>query len=986
MDSSSDTDEDNIVHAQFGGSNLDMEPEQLNNVRAAHRMTFESALYDDNFTKRRSRKLDVFLLHQRVRLITVLRQHGLYTLANKVLAKVLVRLPSIAASLLHVSRVNTNFAKEYQELDATTKESIQSRQLTCNSYASEIYRAIALACLYAGETKNACKLYWMCLDIDSKDSISISGLAFIAFHNSTDIFIDFAADIWRSIQVESFAQPKAIANETTRKDPQVCLLHLLSDHFLQMLVQFERTREKTCREHQYSLSRSENLVTEKETEFSESEAEKDPWDDATVKPKKVWNRKTEENMNDKEIDDGSGNYDGRLGAYTKFEMFSDVECYGEHYDKFTVQNIRAELRTAVTWAEYMLVLKMDKYSYLSVMIPMLEVWAAGIAIRGKPLPVRSKIVDESVLPYKRSHVLVYMKELQACVPSMTYKRKNWLDESQNSIWRLIRCMCHFEPIELVLGKCRLEDIAHTVSEVLKTISHPDALFEKMGSELVSLCRPHFPSRQVYQSYSHSISNSETVQPYLPQMNISGLSYVLSLRIRKDDVLSKMSKTSVDAVSTITLETTSKSFSSKEMAKSDINSTKKQLKDRSVDCPFSSESDSDLSDVHDDDCADKHAHKHKHVEEKRDLIFARNTGNTTSGKESSSAVAILGLDVVRTHKRPKNHREGVRSSNNIKDVSVHDKGARSIAPKGTATPPGRTDKVGVWETFEQNLAQISQEIDTPLIIATMKISPLCAEAAYNVLKRPHNYAAANIMFREMHLFTDMRTDDAHELPVDCLYDIYPNSAVACLLAGHACMRRKQYQESLKLYLDAHLLDPQQPLPCLCIANLLTYMAYYNLVSQRLECYAKALAFLSKYKKTRLHNCDVVSKRRGVEASSAAPHVSTTSAITGTYIDGQEKGGEEYITQMGLLQETFYNLGRTFQEVELFSLAARNYHEALNIADSQRDIFFNSPLQSRGGARKSFTHVTKEAAHNLVIIYKMSNSTDFALQIMHKYLSM
>jgi len=163
-----------------------------------------------------------------------------------------------------------------------------------------------------------------------------------------------------------------------------------------------------------------------------------------------------------------------------------------------------------------------------------------------------------------------------------------------------------------------------------------------------------------------------------------------------------------------------------------------------------------------------------------------------------------------------------------------------------------------------------------------------------------------------------------------------------------------------------------------------MAYYNLVPQRMECYAKALAFLSKYTETRLRNCDVLSMGLGMGASLETRHVNTNrTASTGRFMAGQEICGKEYITQLGLLQETFYNIGRTFHEVELYSLATRNYHEALNVADSQRDIFVAPPLQLHD-ERMTFTHVTKEAAHNLVIIYKMSDNTDLALQVMHKYL--
>jgi len=964
MNRSNNADEEYMMHAHLGKIDLDMEPEHLHSIRAAYNMTFESALDTDDFTKKRSHKHDAFLLHQRVRLMKVLRDHGMHTLSDKVLAKVLLRLPSIARSLLHISRANI------RDLAGAVEDSVNSAQLNRNSFVSNMYREIALACLHTSEAKKACELFWMCLNIDRKDSIAISGLAFIAYHNSSHFVFDFE----RSTPVATLTQSESIDKDSVGKDPRICALELLNDHFLQLLIQFERTREKTCREQQYSLSRNQSLNAEEDS--SDIEAEENNCDGgATRQPKVMWHNKTEESILDTEIDDGSGNYDGRLDADASFNAFSDVECYGEHYDKFTIQNIRAELRTAVTWAEYMLLLKNDKYSYLSVALPMLEVWGVGIAIRGKPLPARRNVFDESVLPYKRSHILIYMKELQTCDPSIKYKRKYWLDESQNSIWRLIKCLCYFEPIELVLGKCCLEEMAHTVSDLLKTISHSDDLFEEFGSELFNWCLQRFPPRNIYQTYISLINGMNNAQPLLPQMNsIEVVSpFILSLRINKADLLRKMSQTEAESLGNPTdLRKTSNVKTTSHIAH---DSTKIRAGDIYADCPFSSESESDLSDVQDDDDAASEQLK------KNEMPSSRNTKNVKFSKEPFAVATKLGLDFAPIYKPPKSHR-GVRT--NMKELSNYDKGSSAVGLEEETIIPYDRTVVTIWETLEQHKTHNLDRSDLSLITATMKISPLCAEAAYNVLKCPHNYAAANIMFREMRASTDLKVDNTFTISTDCLYKIYPNSVVACLLAGHECMCRKQFQDALKVYIDAHLLDPQQPLPCLCIANLLTYIAYYNLVPQRMECYAKALAFLSKYTETRLRNCDVHSKRPGAGVSLETPRVNTNAgAMDGDFITGQEECGKECITQLGLLQETFYNIGRTFHEVELYSLATRNYHEALRIADSRRDIFFTSSLQSHG-ERKTFTHVTKEAAHNLVIIYKMSNSTDYALQIMQKYL--
>ena len=65
---------------------------------------------------------------------------------------------------------------------------------------------------------------------------------------------------------------------------------------------------------------------------------------------------------------------------------------------------------------------------------------------------------------------------------------------------------------------------------------------------------------------------------------------------------------------------------------------------------------------------------------------------------------------------------------------------------------------------------------------------------------------------------------------------------------------------------------------------------------------------------------------------------------------------------------------FQASNLQHLAVNQYVDALALAEANPLIF----------GMETCLHVTKESAHNLVLIYKGSGATDLALEVMMKYL--
>ncbi len=80
---------------------------------------------------------------------------------------------------------------------------------------------------------------------------------------------------------------------------------------------------------------------------------------------------------------------------------------------------------------------------------------------------------------------------------------------------------------------------------------------------------------------------------------------------------------------------------------------------------------------------------------------------------------------------------------------------------------------------------------------------------------------------------------------------------------------------------------------------------------------------------------------------------------------------------------FNYARTFDDLKMYHLATKHYQRVLALADTHPHLH-----PSHGAASSTPGHghlsLTREAAHNLVLIYKRSDAPDFALEVMLKYL--
>ncbi len=162
-----------------------------------------------------------------------------------------------------------------------------------------------------------------------------------------------------------------------------------------------------------------------------------------------------------------------------------------------------------------------------------------------------------------------------------------------------------------------------------------------------------------------------------------------------------------------------------------------------------------------------------------------------------------------------------------------------------------------------------------------------------------------------------------------------------------------------------------------------LAQHKLTKQRHECMLKGLAFLHRYLALRRNSLSgsvaLLGKKYSRSSSTgdttAAAAVgssgSTTTPIAPTAAEAALTSIERY--ELALYQETLYNLGRGFHDMRLLQLACAQYNQALEL--SRAFPFLCEEEYS----------VTRQAAHNLIQIYRRSGAKDLAFDVMNEYLT-
>lgn len=176
----------------------------------------------------------------------------------------------------------------------------------------------------------------------------------------------------------------------------------------------------------------------------------------------------------------------------------------------------------------------------------------------------------------------------------------------------------------------------------------------------------------------------------------------------------------------------------------------------------------------------------------------------------------------------------------------------------------------------------------------------------------------------------------------------------LIVGFEWSFRRQFSKALKCYLDAFCVDPTQPLVSLTLACFLTFFSFNHLgVMDKERKAVSAIAFYNMYKHLRMEQANIIAKHANRENNAASSLPSYKIAIE---------------------QEVHYNLGRIFEFFKSPYLAVEEYKKVLSLADALPEL------------ESCELNLTKEAAHNLCLIYQRSGTVDLAFDIMKKYLSL
>jgi len=168
--------------------------------------------------------------------------------------------------------------------------------------------------------------------------------------------------------------------------------------------------------------------------------------------------------------------------------------------------------------------------------------------------------------------------------------------------------------------------------------------------------------------------------------------------------------------------------------------------------------------------------------------------------------------------------------------------------------------------------------------------------------------------------------------------YPNSAAIALLAGHrhATGPSNETADALNEYIHAYELSPDEPLTSLCLGICLLKDAMDFRATHRHKTVLQAFSFLCKYR----------SKRDNP-------------------------------------QEAAYNMGRAAHQLGLMHVAIPFYEQALALKAciGQGGEVEEEPDEEE----QARSDLCREAAHNLVMIYKATGAMELAREVLHRHLT-
>lgn len=193
------------------------------------------------------------------------------------------------------------------------------------------------------------------------------------------------------------------------------------------------------------------------------------------------------------------------------------------------------------------------------------------------------------------------------------------------------------------------------------------------------------------------------------------------------------------------------------------------------------------------------------------------------------------------------------------------------------------------------------------------------------RNPENYQTWNLLSMAMsNIYQDLRHGRF------CLRQFLKNPDVLALAIfnGHNALMSGSYKHALSEYMNVFREKPNDPLVAFCIALTFLSLSCQRYVSSKYLCLFQMMAFVHTYLELR-----------------------------------------------GTCQETMYNIGRVFHQMNMLDKAVIFYKKALTMSDKKRI----EPLQECPDEFNEIFDVRREAAFNLALIYKNSQSYGLAYQV-------
>lgn len=312
-----------------------------------------------------------------------------------------------------------------------------------------------------------------------------------------------------------------------------------------------------------------------------------------------------------------------------------------------------------------------------------------------------------------------------------------------------------------------------------------------------------------------------------------------------------------------------------------------------------------------------------------------------------------------------------SSSSSSSSKIH--GVWNPASKDIHDIDGNRSALQSMESHLNRHAEMKRWEENTLLQCAGQISSTARKLVEKLLENAEDISSFNQLIREVKIRLSNAGQEGEEPGLLCvdnrleellpLVDISrhsPHSFLGKYLLA-VVESKKIKLDTLDCYLEAFLVDPKQPIAALSLAVCLSQLVLLPRCKDKFMAAAKALIFLEQYKINRMENGRQLTLCRDRLNQDVASNGSSESS---TVVEVLRKEAD-------LCQEIEYNCGRMYHSLGMPHLATVHYYKALALQDQHPELLL--PL-------------TRESAHNLIIILRNSKAFDEIQTLLETYLTL